>query len=128
MFMNILKKLSAVTLSLLMVFSISGCSDLSWAMKTENTTLPIGVYIFYMSSAYSEAYNQVPSDYLDVLDQKINDKEVPEFIKEKAMEYCKKTNRSRKRIRRTWFDFNRRRANSSCRINGCSMEAIWNYL
>ena len=88
--MNILKKLSAVTLSLLMVFSISGCSDLSWAMKTENTTLPIGVYIFYMSSAYSEAYNQVPSDYLDVLDQKINDKEVPEFIKEKAMEYCKK--------------------------------------
>ena len=88
--MNMIKKICAMALSLLMVFSFSGCSDLSWAMKTQDTTLPIGVYIFYMSSAYSEAYNKVPSDYLDVLDQKVDDKDVPEYIKEKAVDYCKK--------------------------------------
>lgn len=88
--MNMIKKICTVALSLLMVFSISGCSDLSWIMKTQDTTLPIGVYIFYMSSAYSEAYNEVPSDYLDVLDQKVDDKYVPDYIKEKATDYCKK--------------------------------------
>lgn len=73
-----------------MIFSVTGCSDLSWSMKTQDTTLPIGVYIFYMSSAYSEAYNEVPSDYLDVLDQKVGDQAAPEYIKEKAMEHSKK--------------------------------------
>lgn len=88
--MRILKKVAVVFLSIAVVLSTTACSNKSWAMKTNDETLAIGVYIFYMSAAYSEAYYKVGNPYSDLLSQTIDDKNVSDWIKDSAMESCKK--------------------------------------
>lgn len=88
--MNIMKKLCAVILSFFIVFTATGCSNTSWIMRTEDTELPIGVYIFYMSQSYSQAYYKVPSYYLGVLEQEIDGQPASEFIEKNTLDYCKK--------------------------------------
>ena len=48
------KKCLAAVLSLVMMVSATACSgtDKSWAVKSENLTVPIGAYIYNLYSAY----------------------------------------------------------------------------
>ena len=88
--MGILKKLTALFLSVILMLSMTACSDVSWAIKTENTSLPVGVYIYYMSDAYGKAYNEVGESSSDILKKTIDDKSVNDYVKDEAMESCKK--------------------------------------
>ncbi len=88
--MNIIKKIGIFFITLVFIINLSGCSDLSWVLKTENDSLPIGVYIYYMSSAYSEAYSKVENSSEDILSQKIDGIEAKLWVQNKALESCKK--------------------------------------
>ena len=54
---NIWKRAAAVVLALAMCLSFAGCYDenMTWAARKDDDTLPIGGYIYYLYSAYTEA-------------------------------------------------------------------------
>lgn len=85
---NIFKKICASFLALVLCLSFAGCysEDKTWAAKKGDDTLPIGSYIYYLTSAYSEAASKISSD-TEVLKGTVDDKSASEWIKDKAMEY-----------------------------------------
>lgn len=85
---NRMKKAFAAVLALALCLSFAGCYDENntWAAKQGDDTLPIGAYIYYLNSAYSEAISKVASDE-EVLKAKIEDKEAQDWIKDKAVNY-----------------------------------------
>lgn len=88
--MKKLKTVAALILALVMLLSTTACSgDTTWSAKYEDTTLPVGVYIYNTYSAYYQAYYQVTDSSTPVMDQKIDDKPVSDWIKEKASEDLK---------------------------------------
>ena len=60
---NIWKRAAAAVLALAMCLSFAGCYDenMTWAARKDDDTLPIGGYIYYLYSAYTEAASQVDS-------------------------------------------------------------------
>ena len=84
------KRAAAGLLALAMCLSFAGCYDenKTWAARRGDDVLPIGGYIYYLYSAYSEAANQVDSDTA-VLDATIEDQEASEWILNRAMDYLR---------------------------------------
>lgn len=87
--MNVVKRFLAILSAICITLGLTGCTDKSWIIKCDYTTLPVGVYIYYLSTCYSEAKSKVENTS-DVLNQEIDGKKSSEWIKDKAMEYCKK--------------------------------------
>ena len=62
-----MKRIAKITVALLlavaMCFSLAGCydEDLNWSAKYDDTELPAGAYIYYLSIAYNEAASKVLS-------------------------------------------------------------------
>ena len=85
---NVLKKVTAAVLALAMCLSFAGCYDenKTWAAKKGDDTLPIGSYIYYLNSAYSEAAAKVGTED-EVLKATIEDKDASAWIKDRAMQY-----------------------------------------
>lgn len=88
--MKILKRLSTTLIVIVMLISMTSCTDKSWIIKTDDTTVPIGIYIYYMSVAYSEAYSKVEDSSTDVLKQEIEGQNASDWIEEQALLSCKK--------------------------------------
>lgn len=88
--MNILKRILAAAIGACFLFSLAACSDTSWSVKTDNDALSPGVYIYYMSTAYSEAYTKVEDNTSDILNQQVEGQDASEWIKDHAMLSCKK--------------------------------------
>lgn len=61
---NRMKKVFAALLAMALCLSFAGCYDenKTWAAKRGDDTLPIGAYIYYLNSAYSEAMGKVSSE------------------------------------------------------------------
>ena len=70
---NIWKRTAAAVLALVLCLSLAGCynENNTWAARKGDDTMPIGGYIYYLYSAYSEARDQVDSDTA-VLDAEID--------------------------------------------------------
>ncbi len=87
---NIIKKAVAVILILCMCASFAACysEDNLWAAKNENATLPIGGYIYYLASGYSEAQPLIADD-VEVLNGVIDGQSAKDYIKQKALDYTK---------------------------------------
>ena len=86
---SIVKKLAAgVTACLCLASAMTGCysEDKAWSAKRGDDTAPIGAYIYYLSSAYSEALGKVEDASKPVFDQKIDDKDGTQWIKDRAKE------------------------------------------
>lgn len=85
------KKCLAAVLSLAMMASATACSgaDKSWAVKSENLTVPIGAYIYNLYNAYQQASSQVEDSTKPVLEQTIEDKDATTWIKENALRQTK---------------------------------------
>ena len=84
---NFLKRAAAGAVALAMCASFAGCysEDKTWAAKLGDDTLPIGGYIYYLSSAYSQAAAQVGTDS-DVLNASVEDQSAQDWIKSTAMD------------------------------------------
>lgn len=82
---NILKKALAALLCAALCLSLSGCYDANktWAAKRGQETLPIGSYIYYLNSAYSEAMSKIPSD-TEVLKGTVDGQNSETWIREQA--------------------------------------------
>lgn len=92
MMKSFVKKLAAgATACLCLVSALSGCysEDKAWSAKRGDDTAPIGVYIYYLSSAYSEALGKVEDTTKSVFDQKIDDKDGTQWVKDRAVESIK---------------------------------------
>lgn len=84
-----IKNLLSIMLAFVILFSASGCSNKSWCVKDENETLPVGVYICYMYSAYQTAQSKVADTKKSVLKQTVEDKNGEDYIKDTALINCK---------------------------------------
>ncbi len=86
---SIVKKLAAgVTACLCLVSALTGCysEDKAWSAKRGDDTAAIGVYIYYLSSAYSEALGKVEDASKSVFDQEIDGKDGTQWVKDRAKE------------------------------------------
>ncbi len=81
-----LKKVFAAVLAVALCLSFAGCYDenKTWAAKKGDDTLPIGSYIYYLYSAYSQATQKVSSSE-EVLKASIEDKDSQTWIREEAL-------------------------------------------
>ena len=86
--MKSMKRLMALALALLLCLSFAGCysQDKTWAAKMGNDTMPIGAYIYYLSSAYTEAGNKISTD-AEVLKGEVDGQPAQEWIEDRAMAY-----------------------------------------
>lgn len=84
------KRAAAGLLTLAMCAGLSGCysEENTWAAKVGGETLPIGSYIYYLSSAYSEGSMKVGTED-DVLNADIEGKKGSEWISQRAMDYLR---------------------------------------
>lgn len=84
------KRAAALLLAVILTFSLAGCysEDLTWAAKAGDATLPTGGYIYFLSSAYSEAAAMVDSE-TKVLDSQIEGMDAAEWIEDRAMLYVR---------------------------------------
>lgn len=89
--MNFFKKVLAVGLAAVMAAGMTACdnSDKTWSVKYGDTTMPIGVYIYYEYAAYQNASSMVTDTATPVLEQKIEDKDAVQWIKDTAMHSLK---------------------------------------
>ena len=87
---NILKRAAAGILAMAMCAGLSGCysEDKTWAAKVGEETMPIGGYIYYLSSAYSQGAALVDSE-ADVLGGSIEGTGASQWIEDKAMEHLR---------------------------------------
>lgn len=85
---NIVKKALCLCLALCLTASLGACysEDLTWVAKHGDDVMPIGAYIYYMSSAYTEAGNRVSAND-KIWDASIDGQKVPEWIKDRALNY-----------------------------------------
>lgn len=84
---NFFKRAAAGAVALAMCAGLAGCysEDKTWAAKLGEDTLPIGGYIYYLSSAYSQGASEVGTD-TDVLNATIEDQNAQDWIKDAAMD------------------------------------------
>ncbi len=85
-----LKRAAAGVVALAMCAGFAGCysEDKTWAARLNEDQLPIGGYIYYLSSAYSEGAAQVGSD-AKVLEASIEGESAESWVKNRAMEYLR---------------------------------------
>ena len=85
---NIWKRAIAGMLALAMCLSFAGCYDenKTWAARQGDDTMPIGGYIYYLYSAYSEAMQKVDTE-TQVLKAEIDGEDATQWIKDRAMSY-----------------------------------------
>lgn len=85
---NILKKAACVLLALCLAASLTACysEDNTWAAKAGDDVMPIGAYIYYLSSAYTEAGNRV-SAHDKILEGTIDGQDAKGWIKDQALAY-----------------------------------------
>lgn len=85
---SIFKRVAAGVLALAMCVSLTGCysEDKTWAAKMGDTTLPIGSYIYYYTSAYSEGAAQVNSES-EVLKSDIDGQSASAWIDHRTLDY-----------------------------------------
>lgn len=93
--MKFIKKAAAAIVAASLAFSLCSCSDLSWAAKIDDeTTVPIGMYIYAMASTYRTAVsNYQLSSYTELSEQTIevsgSDKSATDYLDDEAKKTIK---------------------------------------
>lgn len=87
---NVMKKVCAAVLSAAMCLSFAGCysENKTWAAKQGDDTMPIGGYVYYLNSAYSEAMSKVSTEE-EVLKATIDGIDAKTWIENRAENYLK---------------------------------------
>lgn len=85
---SILKRAAAALLALAMCAGLAGCysEDKAWSARLGDDTMPIGGYIYYLTSAYSEAAGKVSTEN-SVLGSAIDGQDAEEWVRDRALDY-----------------------------------------
>lgn len=84
------KKIMAGMLSVLMLISLVSCSNTDWVIKDGDLTISSGVYLGYLVNATLDALSSNNAKSVkDLMKLTIENKSADEYIKEKALDYCK---------------------------------------
>ena len=85
---NVLKKALCLCLALCLAVSCGACysEDDTWAAKHGDDVMPIGAYIYYLSSAYTEAGNRVAATD-KILEGEIGGQKSKDWMKDRALAY-----------------------------------------
>ncbi len=85
--MKTVKRAAAALSALIMTISLASCGqDASWIAKKGDTTIPVGVYIYYLDSAANEAKTLVADPTVEVMKQKVEDQDAREWMLNTAKE------------------------------------------
>lgn len=119
-----LKRAAAALLAAVITASAAGCSngDKSWAAKYGNSSVPIGSYITYLYTAYSEAESKVTDSSKKVLDQKIDNKDAAAWIREKALSDAKVQLLTDKKLK----DLNITLTDAELKTEKSNIQTAWN--
>lgn len=86
-----LKKSFAIILSVVMLFGFASCGNTSWVVKTENNTVTSGLYLGYLvEQTIAQLQGQNASSVDDLLKMTVEEKIMPDYIKEKVLLNSKK--------------------------------------
>lgn len=88
--MKTIKRLCAFLLVLVSLFSITGCVNHNWSVKSDDDSIAAGVYIYYMMTAYNDAVAKVDDEKVNVLTATIDGKVGRDWIMEETRNYCKR--------------------------------------
>ncbi|MBQ2667499.1 MAG: hypothetical protein IJF56_02585 [Clostridia bacterium] len=82
------KRAAALLLAIVLTFSLAGCysSEMTWAARMGDDELPIGAYIYFLSTAYNEAAGQMDTD-TKVLKSQIDGMDAGDWILDRANFY-----------------------------------------
>ncbi len=94
--MSVLKRITAGLTALSLVAVCTGCKNTTTAMTIGDYTVPAGVYLYYLNSAYNSALSQLKEENaeLDTTDIKavqatpLEGKDVRTWCEDKAIEFC----------------------------------------
>ena len=88
--MKLIKKMLAGVLAACFILSLAGCSDTTWVYRYGDVTIPSGVYINLMISAYTEAqsHEDIKSDITDFFKQTLDGKPARQWVIDRAKELC----------------------------------------
>lgn len=93
--MKFIKKASAAVIAISLTLSLCACSDLSWAAKIDNdTTVPIGLYIYSMAEDYRNAVQNYQLTTYQTLDEQTvtvsdTDKSAVEYLDNEGVKLIK---------------------------------------
>ncbi len=87
---TILKRAVAAMLALALCAGLAGCysEDKAWAAKAGDNTLPIGGYIYYLTSAYTDAAGKVGTEQA-VFGSQIEGKDAKAWVEDRALSYLR---------------------------------------
>lgn len=101
--MKTLRRVCAFVLALATLFSLAGCVNHNWSVKSGDEQIAAGVYIYYMMTAYNDAtarleeLNEEKSDKdkidvskVDILTVTIDGKTGRQWILDETRNYCKR--------------------------------------
>lgn len=92
--MKLTKRIIALLLAALMLFSLTACADTTWAYENENGNITAGVYLAYQLDAYARAESLIKAEEdgaekaKALLKQTIEDVPVEEWIKKETERAC----------------------------------------
>lgn len=87
---SILKRAAAGVLALAMCAGLAGCysEGKAWAAKAGDDTMPIGGYIYYLTSAYTDASAKVDSNS-EVFKSQIDGQDAQAWVEDRALGYLR---------------------------------------
>lgn len=65
-----LKRVSAAFLALIMIISMVGCGDTSWAVKIDGFEVRAGIYLYYSLNSYTMALEKLKEEGIDTKNKK----------------------------------------------------------
>lgn len=85
---KLFKRAAAGVMALAMCAGLTGCysENNTWAARMGDNTMPIGSYIYYLSSAYSEGAGMVGTEQ-EVMKADIEGKTGSQWVSDRAMDY-----------------------------------------
>jgi len=101
--MKTLRRVCAFVLALATLFSLTGCVNHNWSVKSGDEQIAAGVYIYYMMTAYNDATarleelneekdekDQIDLSKVDILTVTIDGKTGKQWILDETRNYCKR--------------------------------------
>lgn len=88
--MKTLRRVCALILALATLFSLTGCVNHNWSVKSGDEQVSAGVYIYYMLTAYNDAAAKIDDETKDILTTTIDGKTGKQWILDEARNYCKR--------------------------------------